>query len=62
MRWQPKRNMLQSPINVLTCTHVKFLYFATFFLKFFVAEIKTQTDLDFFLFQQQNYYVASEET
>ena len=56
--------MLQSPINVSTCSHVKFLCFATFFLKFFVAEIKKQiqTDLIFFLLQQQKSYVASEKT
>ena len=56
--------MLQSSINVSTCPHVKFLYFATFFLKCFVAEPKkkTQTDLIFFcLFQQQKSYVASEK-
>ena len=60
-----KRNMLQSLINVSTCPHVKFFCFATFFLKFFVAETneqKNQTGLNFLLFQQQKPYVKSEET
>ena len=60
-----KRNMLQSLINVSTCPHVKFFCFATFFLKFFVAETneqQNQTGLNFLLFQQQKPYVKSEET
>ena len=48
----------------MSCPHVKFLCFATFFLKFFVAEAKKniQTDLIFFLFQQQKTCVASMKT
>ena len=58
-----KRNMLQSPINVSVCPHVKFLCFATFFLKFCVVETKkNSSQVEFFLFQQQKSYVASEKT
>ena len=59
-----KRNMLQSPLNVPTSPHVKFLCFATFFLKFFVAETNKKIKLIWFflLFQQQKSYVAREKT
>ena len=58
-----KRNLLQSPLNVPASTHVKFLCFATFFLKFFVAETNKKSNwFDLFLFQQQKSYVAREKT
>ena len=70
MHGNKKRNMLQSPMNVSACPHIKFLCFATFFLKFFVAETKknsNQARLKNMLvfrhpFQQQKSYVASEKT
>ena len=58
-----KRNMLQLPINVAVWHHVKFLFFATFFVKFFAAETKKKfKKMIFCLFQQQKPYVASEKT
>ena len=65
-RWQQKTKYvaIANKCFNMSCPHVKFLCFATFFLKFFVAEAKKniQTDLIFFLFQQQKTCVASTKT
>ena len=42
--------MMQSPINVSVCPHVKFLCFEIFFLKFFVAETKKKNSDQFEIF------------
>ena len=40
-----KQNMLQSPINVSTCPHIKFLCFATFFLIILLLKQKQKIKL-----------------
>ena len=53
---------IANKLNVLAYPRVKFLCFATFILKFFVAETKKSNQFEFFLFLQQKSYVPSEET